>query len=902
MPSPLSPIEPNITTPQRSMTSTLSPNRDIDRGCDNNNNNNSSPFMSDASPQNAQSQPRARPISRIISGGELSPLKIVQQQQTQNVAQQQTPAATAANDDTPSPAKSMPPPPLPNSPRKMMGGAPIKRFPIKVNSTPAVATANGGASANTNGNANDSPRRISLQDAIQENPGLKHAIEIFEDDEMMLDIDSNDHNKASGSNDQDTARISSDPSAINQEQSGHDDSHHTADDEPAGADDTMISTFSTFSAVPNMTMFAQMRSNSPTKFSLLGGSTPRTGRPDPSPSRTPHGNPPERSPQYDSGGSNSTVNLLDFTDQLRFGAYTQQTPSRNRHISPSRQAGATIGATPQRSGISSLLDFDIPPMPTPRSIPTITPRELESLKSNFLSEISSLKASLSGKEAEVLSLKTAVGDAEKRVGECMEHLRDLRGSHETLVTERDTWEKRGREMESVLRKVKEEIVHLQREREELEFKLDESEKRREAAEMMAQDAESKMAGMRAGKASAEAAANSGSESGIKSPTGPGASNKEVEMAVERVARELHALYKSKHEVKVAALKKSYEGRWEKKVRELQNQVEELAKENEELRVGRDTTMTKLDLARIAELEEERKREKAQDMTHIKELEAEMEKLDAMLKTVQGDNAELRVLLERERVEKGELVMLAEEMMNMQQQQSIMLAEQQQQQEEERQQREREQREREQREREQREREQREREQQEYERQQQQAQREEKRSSSGNGYYNGINSNNRPSRSSSSSSGATLNNDGGYSTAPAAAPMSLGNKTPGRRNTVAPPSRGTPLTAKRLSQQVPGAGEPTGVSNFRTSISASGRPSSLRAPGGISGLAKPTESRIGRVNAGAGHERNKSHGMMGLPRPGSGLGMHSSTGSTSSSRGIMSSIEKMGSGGRGYGRE
>ena len=48
-------------------------------------------------------------------------------------------------------------------------------------------------------------------------------------------------------------------------------------------------------------------------------------------------------------------------------------------------------------------------------MPSITPRELESLKSNFLSEISSLKASLSGKEAEVQSLKTAVGDAEKRV-------------------------------------------------------------------------------------------------------------------------------------------------------------------------------------------------------------------------------------------------------------------------------------------------------------------------------------------------------------------------------------------------------------------------------------------------------------------------------------------------------
>ena len=894
MPSPLSPIEPNVSTPQRSMTSTSFTNNTDDNSYD----NSSSPFMSDSSPQSGHSLPRARPISRIISGGELSPLKIVQQQ-TQNVEQPPT-TTTAATEDTPSPAKTMPPPPLPNSPRKM-SGAPIKRFPIKVNSTPA---ANGNATRNANETPRAYERRISLHDAIQENPGLKHAIEIFEDDESMLDIEPSSHS-SNNNNSDDTLSMSSEPAASNQ---GHLHAHHeegrnSAEDEAAGADDTMTSTYSTFSAVPNMTMFAQMRSDSTSKFSLLGGATPRgaPGQADPSSSRTPYaaGPVPDRSAQYDSGGSNST-NLLDFTEQLRFGGYPQQTPSRDRHLSPSRtaQGNATIGATPQRSSIANLLDFDIPPMPTPRSIPTITPRELESLKSNFLSEISSLKASLSGKEAEVMSLKTAVGDAEKRVGECMEHLRDLRGEHEHLVTDRDSWEKRGREMESVLRKVKEEIVLGQREREELEFKLDEAEKRREAAEMMAQDAESKMAGMRAGKASAEAAAaaGSGSDSG-KSPTGVAASNKEVEMAVERVARELHALYKSKHEVKVAALKKSYEGRWEKKVRELQNQVDELASQNEELRRGRDVTTTKVDLARLTELEEERKKEKAQDTTHIKELEAELEKLGAMLKTVQGDNAELRVLLERERVEKGELVMLAEEMMNMQQQQTLIAAEQQQQrqqQEYERQQ-------------------QQQRQQHEYERQQQQRQHEFERqqhqdrmSNSGNGYSNGNgnmhnnnNNNNRASRSSSSSSGATLHNEG-PSAAPAPAPMSLGNKTPGRRNTVAPPSRGTPLTAKRQSQQISssnGETPATGVSNlnFRNSISAGSRPSSLRAPGGISGLAKPTESRIGRMGV-PGHERNKSHGM-GLPRPGSGLGMNGGA-----SRGIMSSIEKMGTGGRGYGRD
>ena len=65
----------------------------------------------------------------------------------------------------------------------------------------------------------------------------------------------------------------------------------------------------------------------------------------------------------------------------------------------------------------------------------------------------------------------------------MEEIREMRAVKEALAEERESWDKRGREMEAVLRKVKEEILIGQREREELESKLEESEKRREAAEM-----------------------------------------------------------------------------------------------------------------------------------------------------------------------------------------------------------------------------------------------------------------------------------------------------------------------------------------------------------------------------------------------------------------------------------
>ncbi|KAL2190733.1 hypothetical protein L209DRAFT_760597 [Thermothelomyces heterothallicus CBS 203.75] len=590
--------------------------------------------------QRGPSPPKPRPGSRILSGSELSPLKILQQhQQSQVQAQTQNqPSPQSAGEEAPSSAKSMPPPPLPQSPRKT---APIKRFPVRVSQPSSTAS--------------ESPRRLSedrrssgerqasgLPEAVRENEGLKHVIDIFEDEvnAMNDEPDDVDHDG---------------DHAMSMEHDAADGRGHAAEEEHSAADDTMMSTFSAFSTVPNLTMLGQMRSDSPTKLSTLGGSTPRAGgRPEGSiAARTPRSN-----GSYDAG--NTTTNLMDFTEQMRYSTYgAQPTPSRRGGQLPARTPNDA--ATPQRNNLVNLLDFDIPPAPTPRSIPTITPRELESLKSGFLSEISSLKASLSGKEAEVLSLKTAVGDAEKRVGECMEQLREVQGMLEALQAEKDSWERRGREMEAVLRQVKEEIVVSQREREELEFKLDEAEKRREAAEMMAQDAESKMAGMRAGKLSAEAAAAAGEN------RPPVPSNKEVEIAVERVARELHALYKSKHETKVAALKKSYENRWEKQVRKLQAQVDQLTQENDELRHSNHSrSHGGIDPARLAEIEEERRADKARDAAQIKELEAEVEKLEAVLKTVQADNADLRVLLERERVEKGELVMLAEEMMNMQQ--------------------------------------------------------------------------------------------------------------------------------------------------------------------------------------------------------------------------------------------
>ncbi|CAI6100087.1 unnamed protein product [Clonostachys chloroleuca] len=517
--------------------------------------------------------------TRVRSGVELSPLKILSEQRVTSQSSEGSALSSLS---------------LSRSPRK---GSPVKRFPVKV-SNPLTEVQE----------VVPEPRTMTLDDAMKENAGLKKAIEIFEDDLSMLE--------------------------------GTDTLALDAHDETAGPDDTMISTFSAFSAVP-------------TTLGNINYSPARAGglssRAQPSPSER-----PRPSPRIDL--ENSTANLLmDFTEQLR---NPQKSPTR-RNFLTSRHSPA-VSATPSRQ-LGNLIDFDIPPMPTPRSVPSITPRELETLKSNFLSEISSLKASLSGKEAEVSSLKTAVGDAEKRVGQSLEKLREEQIAKDQLTEELQDWENRGREMENVLRKVKEEIAKGQQEKEELDQKLEESEKRREAAEMLHQEAESKMAGMRAGRDSDKSSAASSPDK----PKGPATSNHEIEVAVERVARELHGLYKSKHETKVAALKKSYESRWQKKIKELESRIEDVNRDNKRLRAERDSTAAKMDPNCTIMEAEELKSQAVKDSTAMKELNADVQRLEAVVKTVQKDNEELRGMLEQERIEKGELVQLAEEMMNMQ---------------------------------------------------------------------------------------------------------------------------------------------------------------------------------------------------------------------------------------------
>ncbi|KAL4802880.1 hypothetical protein BDV18DRAFT_145734 [Aspergillus unguis] len=472
--------------------------------------------------------------------------------------------------------------------------------------------------------------------------------------------------------------------------SSNDDTHDTMiDDDDNDDDDThdpMDDTcLSTFSAVPNvdMTAFANLRGGSPFKTprplpdfpagadsAKRGGTEPETpttakrspGKNAPFDMSSPFiGSPTPRKRERDDQRSFDSPNLLDLTDQISlFPSRQRYSMQRQDRYSPSRRSPLRNPRESIRSPAKiSLLDFDIPSAPTPRSIPTVTPRELESLKSSYLAEISSLKATLSGKEAEVSSLKKAVSDAERRVGEAFEEVRNEAARKETLEIEQAEWQRRGREMEEVLRSVKADILEGEQERERLQKRNEETEKGREQLESRVVELETQLAAARK-STTCEQGASDNVATTTKSAE---ETAREIQDAVEKVARDLHSLYKEKHETKVAALKKSYESRWEKRLRDVEKKLTAANEECERIKVERDTALqesARPDASMMARENEEHEAEK-----HV--LEAQISGLQQEIATLKADSEQLRVELKAERAEKGDLVALVEEWLSMQNQ-------------------------------------------------------------------------------------------------------------------------------------------------------------------------------------------------------------------------------------------
>lgn len=459
--------------------------------------------------------------------------------------------------------------------------------------------------------------------------------------------------------------------------------------EDTNLDDTC---FSAFSAVPEMTLFSRLTdaNKSPSRRAPLvmllialliqdadraqtpRETTPNTGRTAFDTSRSPSPTPRriKESPNKDAATPSL---LIDFTQQI--GPHStatrssQLSPSRTEpnllaYINDQRQPGKSRreSASPSKqSNLLNLLDFELPPPPTPRSTPTFSVREMESLKSAHQSQLLSIKAKLNGKEAEVESLKKALEDAERRVGEAQESARDEAIRREQAEQEKADWERRGLDVESVLKTVKQEILGSEEERYALSQRADEMEQRAEEAAAANLDLRAKLA-----SAIASGDCNGDSGAGVNGEQIQQLVQLQLDQKIEGISRELHAVYKKKHETKVATLKKSYEARSERKCAELQSKLQELVAQNEQLAQARDSAHANNPAGGVSHNQHmELRRAAERYRAEIEEQNARMTGVDSEMRSIQADHARLLAELQQERVEKGDLVAAVDEMLSLQ---------------------------------------------------------------------------------------------------------------------------------------------------------------------------------------------------------------------------------------------
>ena len=325
----------------------------------------------------------------------------------------------------------------------------------------------------------------------------------------------------------------------------------------------------------------------------------------------------------------------------------------------------------------NLLDFELPPPPTPRSLPTVTIRELESVKSQFQSQVSSLTASLSGKEAEIDALSKAIADAERRVGEAQETVRDERSAREYAETQMVDWKSKGEEVQRLLQDVQAEMARNDAEREDLLARLADAEKRADDAESRSAELETKVIDAESKNVDMTTFINNDEGDENKKVYSELECQSAIAEKVNEIARDLHTAYKAKHEKKIKALKDNYQKKADDKCKELRAQIVSLEQQVEEAEKKRDSTFSRINPDQHNSEDENQKASptkstrNAEDAQMLEAQRAEIENLKARLAGLQSELHSLRkshdILvedLEAERIEKGELVAAAEQMLSM----------------------------------------------------------------------------------------------------------------------------------------------------------------------------------------------------------------------------------------------
>jgi chromosome segregation ATPase len=373
--------------------------------------------------------------------------------------------------------------------------------------------------------------------------------------------------------------------------------------------------------------------------------------------------------------------LIDFTQQFEaISTFSQRLSSlSSSRRSPTKSAPLLSHLQNQRSprkapatplknnnNILNLLDFELPPAPTPRSLPTITVRELESLKSSYASQISSLNATLSGRGAEVEALKRAVSDAERRVGEASESAREEKARRESVEKEKEEWERRGREFENVLKQVRAEVLESEKEKSDLAMRAEENEERMRDLERRLADSEARLLQADAAQSTAP----------VSTPDGPLFTaeqvQKQIDAKIHTLSTELHAIYKKKHITKVAGLKKGFEAKTATKTAELQSRIDDLEKANEDLQSKIDSTFSGT-IVPTSSLSAEDRAKLEHQAVEIERQKAALAGREEELRSHKEAYAVAVAELEKERVEKGELVAAVDEMLALQADMSVLNA-------------------------------------------------------------------------------------------------------------------------------------------------------------------------------------------------------------------------------------
>ncbi|KAL7779729.1 hypothetical protein CFE70_009745 [Pyrenophora teres f. teres 0-1] len=455
-------------------------------------------------------------------------------------------------------------------------------------------------------------------------------------------------------------------------------------------DDTCFTSFSEMPGI-DMTKFASLK-QSPTK-SEAPDATPRA-RTQMTPSTVRRSErTPSPTPRRSYKDNDTTNLLLDFTAQIesfsssRHGSSSRVRPTPSKSTtepnlrsyyqsqrSPAK-GGSQVPSTPSQSRhMLNLLDFELPPPPTPRSLPTVTIRELESVKSQFQSQVSSLTASLSGKEAEIGALSKAIADAERRVGEAQETVREERSAREYAETQMVDWKSKGEEVQRLLQDVQSEMARNDAERDDLLARLAEAERRAEDAENRSSELETKVIEAESKNVDMTTFIHNDEGDENKKIYSEMECQAAIAEKVNEVARDLHTAYKAKHEKKIKALKDNYQKKADERCKELRVQITRLERQVEEAEKKRDNTFSKIspgendDDSLISPSKSTRNAEDAQMLeaqrAEIENLKAKLAGLQSELQSLRKSHDSLVEDLEAERIEKGELVAAAEQMLSM----------------------------------------------------------------------------------------------------------------------------------------------------------------------------------------------------------------------------------------------